>query len=76
MTRTKLINSISELIQHINDQELLQLLYYMHIRHSSAKSGELWNSISPEQKEEVLKAYEESKNDENLIPVENIFKNK
>lgn len=27
-------------------------------------------------KEEVLKAYEESKNDENLIPVENIFKNK
>jgi len=76
MTRTKLINSISELIQHINDEELLQSLYDMLKRHNSAKSGELWSSISPEQKEKVLKAYEESENDENLIPVENIFKNK
>lgn len=74
MTRTKLVDNISNLIQSIEDVDLLESLYEMLKSHKSSNPGELWNSLTPEQKEHVLKAYEESENDESLIPMEKIFK--
>ncbi|MBK9222984.1 MAG: hypothetical protein IPO16_12820 [Saprospiraceae bacterium] len=76
MTRPKLVDNISNLIKSIEDEELLQSLYDMLKRHKSSKPGELWNTLTLEQKDEVLKAYDESDDEESLIPMEEIFKPK
>ncbi len=74
MTRTKLIENIYTLVKSIDNEELLQSLYELLKRHKNSKPGELWNSLTEEQKNEVLKAYDESEHEENLIPMEQIFK--
>lgn len=38
------------------------------------QSGYLWNTLSQDEKNEVLLAYEESENDNNLIEASEIFK--
>ncbi len=74
MTRTKLIENIYTLVKSIDNEELLQSLYELLKRHKNSKPGELWNSLTEEQKNEVLKAFDESEHEENLIPMEQIFK--
>lgn len=76
MTRAKLLDNLSNLINSIEDEALLQSLYDMLKRHKSSKPGELWNSLTQEQKDEVLKAYDESDDEESLIPMDEIFKSK
>jgi hypothetical protein len=74
MTRTKLIENIQSLVKSIESEELLQSLYDFLKRHQNAKPGQLWNSLNEAQKEEVLKAAEESEHVENLIPMDQVFK--
>ncbi len=76
MTRAKLVDNINNLVNSIEDMDLLESLYEMLKSHKTIKPGELWNSLTQEQKDEVLKAYEESEDEENLIPMEKIFKMK
>lgn len=76
MTHTKLVDSISNLIKSIEDVELLESLYEMLKNHKSSKPGELWNSLTQEQKDQVLKAYDESEDEDSLIPMEKVFKNR
>ncbi|MBK7231732.1 MAG: hypothetical protein IPH93_05600 [Saprospiraceae bacterium] len=72
MTRTKLVDSINNLVKSIEDVDLLESLYEMLKNHKSSKPGELWNSLTQTQKDEVLQAYEESEVESNLISMEEI----
>lgn len=74
MTRTKLIENINNLVKSIESEDLLQSLYEFLKSNKNSKPGALWNSLTQEQKDEVLQAYEESEHEENLIPMEQIFK--
>ncbi|MEP7195966.1 MAG: hypothetical protein ABI851_05560 [Saprospiraceae bacterium] len=74
MTRNTLINNISALVQSIENEDFLQSLYELLKNHKTIKPGELWNSLTQDQKDQVLKAFEDSENEENLIPEEKIFK--
>lgn len=76
MTRAKLVDNISKLIRSIEDVDLSESLYEMLKSHKSSKPGEMWNSLTQTQKDEVVKAYEESEDESSLIPMEKIYKNK
>lgn len=73
METVKLKNNIHQIIDRIESQELLQSLYdFLKVRENST-TGSLWNSLSEEQKEEVLLSFEESEDDTNLIKRDELF---
>ncbi|WP_114777499.1 hypothetical protein [Botryobacter ruber] len=66
--------SIHQLVERIQNEELLQALYDFLKSRESQTPGAIWNSLTEEQKREVLLAYEESEEEENLIAREAIFR--
>jgi hypothetical protein len=55
-----------ELIDQINDPEILTQ-FYDAINRSITSDSSLWQSLSKEQQQEVLIAYEESDDESNLV---------
>lgn len=67
-------SGIHEIVDRIQNEQLLQTLYdFLKVRESH-KPGGLWNSLTEEQKQEVLLAYEESEDETNLVDREEVFK--
>lgn len=74
MGTLELKSNIHKIVDGIQNEQLLQTLYNFLKASQSSKSGKLWNSLTEEQKQEVLLAFEESENEENLIDREQFFK--
>lgn len=62
-----------KLIDNIEDEGLLNDYYNLISRLSNSQEGELWNTLTPEQKEELMLSYEESKIPKNLISHEEVI---
>lgn len=56
-----------KLIDTIEDDEVLQAYYQLISGLNAGKNGQVWNSLSEEEQEEVLASYEESLDKHNLI---------
>lgn len=67
MSILELKTNIHKIIEEIESEQLLQSLYNFLQSKSKNKDGELWNSLTEKQKNEVLLAFEESENDDLLI---------
>ncbi|MDR9365607.1 MAG: hypothetical protein RI575_09735 [Balneolaceae bacterium] len=73
METVKLKHNIHQIIDRIENQELLQSLYdFLKVR-ENVKTVSLWNSLSQEQKNEVLLSFEVSENEQNLITRDELF---
>ena len=59
-------DALHRIIDNMDDAEI-KGFYALAKRISNRQSGELWNSLTEEQKEELCLAYDESFNDDNLI---------
>lgn len=59
---------IHQLIDKINDENVLKGYLTLIQRLSSHQESSLWNELNKDEKEELLLAYDESFNKENLIP--------
>jgi len=70
--RTK--DVIHELIDTIEDEEVLNAYLLLIKTLSNNDTGRLWNSLNEEQKDDVLKSYEESFVSNNLVAHEEIKK--
>jgi len=68
MQKIELKASLHELIDGIQNSDLLETLHDILHERISSKEGNLWNSLSSQEKQEVLEAYEDSENEDNLIP--------
>jgi hypothetical protein len=67
MGTIELKSSIHKIIDGIQSEQLLQTLYdFLKVKETSTP-GKLWESLSQEQKNEVLLAFEESEDESNLI---------
>ena len=55
------------LIDSIDNENLLVSFYDLIKKRSSTKEGQLWSRLSKAEREELLLAFEESDNHENLI---------
>jgi hypothetical protein len=62
------------LIDSIEDEQVLKGYYALINNLNNGETGRHWNSLTDEQKEEVLLSYEESFNEENLISHEEVVK--
>ena len=67
MGTIELKSSIHKIIDGIQSEQLLQTLYdFLKVKETSTP-GKLWDSLSQEQKNELLLAFEESEDESNLI---------
>ncbi len=74
METIELRSNIHKIIDRIQNEQLLKTIYdFLKVRESN-KPGRLWDSLTEEQKQEVLLAYEESEDEKNLIDREEVFK--
>jgi hypothetical protein len=69
-------SDIHKMVDRIQNEQLLQTLYDFLRFRSNNQPGNLWSALTDEQKQEVLLAYEESEDDQNLIHRDKVFKSK
>jgi hypothetical protein len=73
MGTIELRTNIHKIVDGIQSEQLLQTLYdFLKVRETN-KLGRLWDSLTEEQKQEVLLAYDESEDENNLIEREKVF---
>jgi hypothetical protein len=70
--RTK--EDFHKLIEKIEDEEVLKGYFKLIQRLNNNQTGELWDSLSPDEKDELLLSYEESLDPDNLISHEEVKK--
>lgn len=74
MKTIELKRDFHNLIDSIDNENLLSNLYDLIKRRISSKEGQLWNKLTKKEQEELLLAFEESKDPENLISHEEMKK--
>lgn len=67
MGTVELKSDLHKILDRIDNEQLLKTIYDFLKQRENAKDGQIWESLSAEQREEVLLSYEESQDDKNLI---------
>lgn len=74
MSTTALKSNIHKIVEGIESEQLLQAICdFLKVRETSS-SGGVWDSLTEEQRQEVLLAYDESEDENNLVDREMVFK--
>lgn len=68
----KIKDDFHHLIDSIEDEELLKSYYQLIQKINHEYNGHLWNDLSESEKQELLIAYEESFNSDNLLSHEQV----
>lgn len=68
MTTIELKNNLHKVIDSINNDLLLSKFYLVIMNMKNVSDGDLWNSLSKEQQEELIISDEESEDENNLVP--------
>ncbi len=68
----KIKADIHSLIDKLENNDLLEIVYQLLNSKNHQKEGELVSNLSPEQKKELYLAYGESLDDSNLIDLDNL----
>lgn len=74
MKNLEIKSSIHELVDQIENERFLNVLYQLLKTQSGENTGKLWSALSSHQQEEVMKAFEESEAPYHLISKEKVFK--
>lgn len=74
MGAIELKSNIHKIVDEIQSELLLQSVYDFLKTKESSKPNQLWNSLTDSQKQEVLLAYKESEDDNQLISRDKVFK--
>jgi len=73
MGTAELKSHLHRMVDRIEDERFLRAIYSFLNQKENSKEGRMWNSLTEEQKREVLQAYEESEDDSNLINDEDVW---
>ncbi|MBD1394523.1 hypothetical protein [Mucilaginibacter glaciei] len=71
MSLAELKSEFHNLIDQIDDPEIIEQ-FYNAMSQSFNSDGAMWNSLTPAQQQSVIDAYEESKNDDTLITLDEL----
>ena len=74
MKATKLKSNIHQIVDRIQSEQLLETIYDFLKTRESSKPGEIWESLTDVQKQEVLLSFEESEDEKNLIGLDEVVK--
>ena len=72
MGTTELKSNLHKMVDRIGDERLLRAIYNFLNERENSKGSRIWESLTEDQKTEVLLAYEESEDDRNLIDWEEV----
>jgi hypothetical protein len=73
MGTIELRSNIHKIVDEIQNEQLLETIYdFLKVRETE-KPGRLWDSLTNDQKQEILLAYDESEDKNNLIDREKVF---
>jgi hypothetical protein len=70
MKTTKLKSNIHEIVDRIQSEQLLETIYDFLKTRETTRPGEIWNSLTDEQKREVVLSFEESEDEKNLVDID------
>ena len=74
MSTTEIKTNLHKIVDRIEDERLLRVIYdFLEVREKS-NEGQRWKTLTTEQQQEVLQAYEDSENDSNLIDDEDVWR--
>ncbi|NBP70044.1 MAG: hypothetical protein EBR30_05445 [Cytophagia bacterium] len=76
MGTIELRSNIHKIVDQIQSEQLLQAIYDFLKTREKDNSGRLWDTLSEEQKQEVMLAFEESEDENNLLDRDQVFKSK
>ena len=65
--------SLHQIVDRIKDERLLQAIYSFLKERENSKDGLMWESLTEDQKKEVLLTFEESEDDSNLIDDKDVW---
>lgn len=74
MGTIKLKSNLHKIVDKIDNEQLLHAVYDFLRQRMGSKEGEIWKSLTEEQKKEVYLSYAESENDDNLRDWEDVKK--
>lgn len=74
MGTIELKSDLRRILDKIEDEQLLRAIYDFLKQSENAEVGQIWKTLTDEQKKEVYESYEESKDDRNLTSWENVKK--
>ena len=75
MGTIELKSNLHKILDRIENEQLLRTIYDFLKQRESTQEGQIWKTLTEEQKKEVYLSYEESQDDKNLIDWETV-KNK
>lgn len=74
MGKIELKSNLHKIVDKIDNEQLLHAVYDFLRQRMGSKEGEIWKSLTEEQKKEVYLSYAESENDDNLRDWEDVKK--
>ena len=72
MGTVELKSDLLRILNKIEDEQLLRAVYDFLKQGESAEVGQIWKTLTEEQKKEVYASYEESQDDKNLTTWDNL----
>lgn len=66
MGTIELKSDLHKILDRIDNEQLLRTIYDFLKQRETAEEGQIWKTLTEEQKREVYLSYEESQNDNNL----------
>lgn len=74
MGTIELKSDLHKILDRIENEQLLRTIHDFLKQRETAKEGQIWKTLTEEQKKEVYSSYEESQDDKNLIDWETVKK--
>jgi len=74
MKATELKSNIHQIIDRIQSEQLLETIYDFLRTRETRKPGEIWKSLTEEQKNEALLSFEESEDEKILVDLAQVIK--
>ncbi len=70
----ELKSSLHKILDKIDNEQLLRTVYDFLKQKENSSEGQIWKTLTEDQKKEVYLSYEKSKDDNNLIDWEDVKK--
>lgn len=74
MSTIELKSDLHKIVDKIENEQLLRAIYDFLKQGENEQEGQIWNTLTEEQKNEVYLSYKESQDDKNLIDWETVKK--
>lgn len=73
MGNARLKSSLHKMVDRIEDERLLSAIHSFLKQHENSEEGKMWKELTEKQRQEVLKAFDESEDDSNIISDDEVW---